>query len=682
VGFNVAFNEDQLFRGVHRTVAIDRSEGQVVGQREIFFDLMATSTGGVPGEFNDLCVVLAPRSVHTSAAILQMARFGSVFLDEQFEDGSDGSVFEYELIYYQRTADSDGYKIPYPAPDDVQGVNIQDLGPDKESYRWNYLLKNNQEQDDYSGIFALTQLFDANPISQSEAEQVLDVDQWLRALAYSCATGSGDSFYPNSRHNGQFYVRPDGKVLYFPHDQDFSFSTTRGITVNRELNRLIVDVAKRRAYLSHLYEICTSVYNKAWMEPWAAHFDDLVPGGSVFSDDLDYIGDRSEFILGAIDGEVGLTFSITTNGGSDFSTSASPVTLVGEGGLEVDEIRLAGSSVALPVVWTDTDRWSLAVPLDTGANVLALEAYDPSGALVGTDSITVTKTGSSTVPATDNLVVSKIYYNPPGGAEGAEYVELLNISPTVTLDLTGLSFTAGIGFTFPSNAELLPGERVLLVSNQLAFEAEFGMGLPIGGTYTGILDNGGETLTLQTPNGSVVQSFAYDDEGAWPTAADGDGFGLVLIDPDSAPDHNLPSSWRASAAVGGAPGFPDLESFASWKAANGNPADDADDDGDGWTTVQEYYLGGELGVSNDLEPGFVFVQEGGTFTATVTRRANAEGGLPVLESSSDLLNWSPADAAVLISTERLAGGPPEVDLLTFTALQVPSPRYYRFRFGP
>ena len=90
VGFNVGFPKDNLFRGVHRTVAIDRSEGQNVGQRELLFDLMATSSGGIPGEFNDLCYVISPDPAHTSAAILQMARFSGTFLDTQFEDGGTG----------------------------------------------------------------------------------------------------------------------------------------------------------------------------------------------------------------------------------------------------------------------------------------------------------------------------------------------------------------------------------------------------------------------------------------------------------------------------------------------------------------------------------------------------------------------------------------------------------------
>ena len=40
-------------------------------------------------------------------------------------------------------------------------------------------------------------------------------------------------------------------------------------------------------------------------------------------------------------------------------------------------------------------------------------------------------------------MVSEIFYNPPGSDESTEYIELLNVSPTVTLDLTGLPPTVG-----------------------------------------------------------------------------------------------------------------------------------------------------------------------------------------------------------------------------------------------
>ncbi|MDB4544838.1 lamin tail domain-containing protein, partial [Akkermansiaceae bacterium] len=676
IGFNLSFPKDNLYRAAHRTMAIDRSEGQNVGQREILFDLMATSSGGVPAEHNDLCYVISPDPSHTSAAVLQMARYGSNFLEDQFENGSDGTVYEYELVYYPTTADAQGYKLPNP--DAVIGKDITSMGPDPENYRWTYQVKNNQESDNLQPMIDMAGLFDLSDTAfQQEVDGLLDVDQWLRALAYSCATGAGDSFFSNSNHNGQFYARPDGKVLYFPHDMDFAFSATRNIFENSELSKITTDPARRRRYLGHLHDICTTVYNQGWMSDWTSHYDDLVPGGSVFSDDLSYINSRSNYILGQVTNSVPtVSFAITTNGGNDFTTATSPVVLEGRGWIDVNEIRLAGSDQAIPVTWTSTNEWQISVALASGANDLTVEAYDFSGSLLEFDTITVTSTAPSTVPSVDNLVVSEIYYNPPGGSEGAEYLEFLNIHVSDILDLTGLQISDGISFVFPEGTTLAPGERVLVVSNLGEFENAFGVGLPVAGEFTNQLGNGGDTLTIRLAGGSLVRTFSYSDDPPWPTIADGDGASLVLAVPASAPNHSLPESWRASSMNGGTPGTDDTITFASWKAGFGNPADDADPEGDGWSVLEEFLLGGSPLTFDLLGPQTGFDIVGQQFTGSVDLRAGVQV-IVTLESSVDLVNWAPDANTVFVGRERLSA---TIDRLTMTTTMNGETRYYRFAF--
>ena len=171
--------------------------------------------------------------------------------------------------------------------------------------------------------------------------------------------------------------------------------------------------------------------------------------------------------------------------------------------------------------------------------------------------------------AAGNLVITELNYNPhdpnpvAGMAEANvdsqefEFVELLNISGQ-TIDLTGVQFVEvpdgvdneGITFTFGSRT-LAPGERILVVENQAAFESRYGLGHNIAGQYTGKLANGGEQITLRAANGATIQSFEFDDADGWPTRSDGLGSSLevidVLGDPDSA------ANWRASSEFGGSP---------------------------------------------------------------------------------------------------------------------------------
>lgn len=682
VGYNIGFNKDQLFRGIHGTIAIDRSEGQETGCQEILYDHMMYASGGVPAEYNDLCKVIAPDPAHTSHAILQMARFNDVFLDSQFENGSDGTAYEYELIYYPTTTDSNGYKLPQP--DDVVGTDITDLGDDKERYRWNFLLENNEDVDDYSRVIALAKHFDKSGSAfETGLDEIIDTDQWLRATAYACASGAGDSFFDNSNHNGIFYARPDGRMLFFPHDMDFSFDAGRSVFQNSELGKLVANGSRRRAYLGHLHDICTTVFNAAYMSAWTTHYGGLLPGEN-FAGHLAYIDSRSRYILGAIQSDAPeVPFAITTHGGTSFSTGTSPVTLAGQGWVNIREIRLAGSSVPLASTWTAVNAWQIAVPLALGPNVIALEAVDFNGVVVGTDSITVTNTGGIEPPLPTTLVVSEIYYNPPGNIETTEYVELMNTSTSI-LDLSNVNFTGGLTFAFPNNTLLAPGARILVVKDQAAFTAAFGSGLPVAGAYPTNLDNSGESLELRRADGLLLHAFAYNDESPWPTEPDGGGYSLVLANPYSNPDLANPLSWRASlVANGGTPGLSDSQSYADWKAANGNHADNADLDGDGFTTREEYFLGGNPRVAEQsLKPTFT-AEAAGTFLMSVTRRVTVEDAALLPQVSTDLTGWAADLSAVFLSNIRQPGSP-AVDRLTFR-LTPPSgaPRFFaRFAFGP
>jgi len=678
VGFSIGFNKDQLFRGVHRTVSIDRSEGQEPGCFEILFDHMMYASRGVPAEYNDLCKVIAPDPANTSSAILQLARYGDVFLDSQFENGSDGTSYEYELIYYPTTADPNGYKLPQP--DDTRGADVTNLGDSKENYRWTYLIENNEDVDDYSRMIAMAKHFDKSGAAfSSTLGDIIDIDQWLRALAYSCASGAGDSFYANANHNGIFYARPDGRVLYFPHDMDFSFDQNRSIFENSELNKIVLDPLQKRKYLGHLRDICTTVFQQDYMADWTAHYGSMLPGED-FAGHLSYINNRSNSILSQINSSVP-PMGFTIDGGN-FSTGNSPVNLTGKGWVDVHEIRLAGSSVPLAVTWTNVNSWRVSIPLSPGANLIALEAFDMAGRPVGNDSRTITYTGNLIQPTGSTLVVCEIFFNPAGSVETTEYVELMNISPTATLDLSGLKFEEGLDFTFPASTTLLPGARVLVVKDTTAFNAAFGAGRPIAGTFPANLDNGGARITLRRPDQVTVQTFEYKDEEPWPLAADGDGYSLVLVDPLSAPDHSDPMSWRASVAVSGSPGQSDTQSYAAWKAANGNLPDDEDSDGDGLSNRMEYFLGGNPAVAEpELVPTFE-IEEGGSFLMFVTRRVGAEGAAVLPQTSTDLGDWDTAENYEFLANERVSNSPPR-DLLLFRVTPPPAaPKFFaRFNFG-
>lgn len=204
-----------------------------------------------------------------------------------------------------------------------------------------------------------------------------------------------------------------------------------------------------------------------------------------------------------------------------------------------------------------------------------------------------------------NLVVSEIMYHPIDSTpteiaagydnkDDFEYLELLNTSFS-TLDLTGVQFIAGVTFDFTGSAitSLAPGQRVLIVEDLDAFSFRYGTSRPIAGQYSGGLDNGGETLTYLDSLGETIRSFAYSDSAPWPSAADGTGAALVLLAPNTLPDHALSTSWAASNNIGGSPGQNDtpVESYAAWAAATGAGEPNDDSDNNGFADLIEFSFG-------------------------------------------------------------------------------------------
>ena len=220
-----------------------------------------------------------------------------------------------------------------------------------------------------------------------------------------------------------------------------------------------------------------------------------------------------------------------------------------------------------------------------------------------------------------NLVISEIMYHPLDPAVGSEFIELLNISGDATIDLTGVAFTAGIDYGFPTGTTLAPGGRVVVPGSEFR-----------GSTR---LANGGEQLTLSAANGTDIRNFTYDDSAPWPEAADGDGFSLVLIGAGSNPDHRTPGNWRRSAAVGGSPGTDDTSRFT------GSP--EADLDRDGMSALLEHFFGSSELVASG-SPVRIELSPDGGLILEFPRNAGAEDLQMHFETSSDLVSWSLEEA--------------------------------------
>ena len=168
----------------------------------------------------------------------------------------------------------------------------------------------------------------------------------------------------------------------------------------------------------------------------------------------------------------------------------------------------------------------------------------------------------NTAKLRDNLRLTELMYDPPLG-DDYEFVELKNISSQTALDLTGVTFTKGISYSFPAGAVLAPGSLLLVTraSDLAAFRNYYGVpsNVAVYGPYSDKLDNEGEALALSTAGGGEeLIAFDFDNSRGWPLAAQGGGHSLtpkssaIAGEPGGSLDYC--GNWTSSAYLKGSPG--------------------------------------------------------------------------------------------------------------------------------
>jgi hypothetical protein len=153
--------------------------------------------------------------------------------------------------------------------------------------------------------------------------------------------------------------------------------------------------------------------------------------------------------------------------------------------------------------------------------------------------------GCSNVPV-PNLVISKIHYNPvdAGGhtSNDLEFIEITNHS-NQSVNLTGYYIRElGISYQFPAASTIAPNQRIYLCSNAYAFTSFYGI-TPFG-EFSRNLKNSSYNIVLSDAFGNTIDQVLYEDSSQWPTAPDGGGPYLELIDLNY--DNSLAASWKAS----------------------------------------------------------------------------------------------------------------------------------------
>ncbi len=668
-GFTLEFPADQLFLGTHDVVSVDRSGGVVAGQSEILLKRLENTAGRVYASEDDLVRVISPVGMAppgqfsganmTGAAILSKTRLDKEFLDAQWPNGGDGSQFKYERVYVLTQTINSVTRVVDPTivpehpkiPQDTTGppgVGFNSLGPNKENYRWYWLLQNARTADDYSGMIQV-----ANAIGQpggsagfrTLVEQNVNVDAWLRACVPATLFGVIDNYLGEGggQHNALIQILPGRKAVLMPWDLDFlnQSNASSSLTAGGDVGKFISNPVWKRLFYGHMLDILNRSFNTAYMSKWAAHYsrfgtDNMT--GSVSS----YLTPRAAFARSQVNAQIPpVAFARTSTSPATVSTPFATVS--GVGWVDIADIRLEGSVKPLAVTWTGQTAWTLQLPVNPGTNTYTLVASDSTGAELGTTTVTITGDGTVFPAGPGNLAVTELNYNPPGAGDTTEFIELQNIT-SATLDLSGCHFDEesgqGIAFTFADGTEVAAGARIIIARDRTAFLAMYpgaAANLAAGEYNPSALDNGGENIVLYAASGLEIFRFRYDDSIA---STDGDGRSLVRILSSTNPDPST-YDWRASTIDGGNPGTTDAVAFT------GNPL--ADLDGDALKAFTEYALG-TSDTSPTPPPGVLTVDEEGRWLFTFPHAASADDVKLTIEAAPTLDGvWMPVMATLISS---------------------------------
>ena len=213
---------------------------------------------------------------------------------------------------------------------------------------------------------------------------------------------------------------------------------------------------------------------------------------------------------------------------------------------------LQGAGGTLFLIKPDGSRILDAVTYEAQANGVSVGRW-PDGDNVFYQFTTNSPGTNNASPSIGDVVINELMYNPITGNDADQYIELFNKGTNV-INLGAWQFTAGVGYTFPSNTFMPPGAYYVVAANATNLWAKYPNlnSTNTFGNWTGKLSHNGERVALARPQALfgtntilVVQDeVTYSAGLRWGPWSAGGGSSLELTDPRA--NKRIGASWGDS----------------------------------------------------------------------------------------------------------------------------------------
>ncbi len=411
--YRIEFNADQPLRGVQEEMNLDWDNADGTKQHDWTVHHLLRKLGGVPTSYHKYVHVRF--NANFTALSVEVQKVDGAYARHYWPDDAQGNLFEVDDRFEWTDSWNHGNWDAY----------MRWLGADKEKYRWNFELRTNEKEDDYSGLLDFISFMDPartnNTTFDDQALGVLDVSEWLKVLCVRFLVDDWDTYGYNRGKNAYFY-KPlhrgdgtpqdpprDGKWALIPWDSDLTFNNASAPIVSgqfTDIQRMINRPQFQRLYYGYYLWLIDGPFSRAQIDPVLDRTYQAVasePGAPSGPDGMkSFITNRISAIRSMIQSDA--KFAITTNSGMDFEVQVPQVTLEGVAPFIATTMNVKvndGPDEPLKATWLDSKRWRATFSLGPSINRFVVTGLAVDNKVVGTASITVTW-GLSPTTDTDN----------------------------------------------------------------------------------------------------------------------------------------------------------------------------------------------------------------------------------------------------------------------------------------